>query len=188
VLVSVAALSTLALTNSATHAHALGAQFVAPRCKHSMALIGNFLVIIGGCGLVGPDDFVTHVTVFNVETHAWDVIRPEISPASSSFSTLALSSSSSSSPIPSGGEEAAAAITVAIPQGLAVQQPSRETDSPRRGSRSHRRTSSGGGVRKWVYASTEPTGEEATPVQTVSSMILKQSTIVAEHVRVCVCV
>ena len=54
---------------------------VMPRSRHQLVLVDDRLVLLGGCGVAGPNDYVSHVAVFNLATECWETCQPSVAEA-----------------------------------------------------------------------------------------------------------
>lgn len=55
-----------------------GAGLVTPRSRHQLVLLGEKLVLLGGCGVAGPNDYVSHVAVFDLASEVWETCEPDV--------------------------------------------------------------------------------------------------------------
>eukprot|EP00053_Salpingoeca_punica_P016813 m.159987 g.159987 ORF g.159987 m.159987 type:complete len:400 (-) comp17048_c2_seq4:102-1301(-) len=51
---------------------------VEPRVRHSALVVGRQMVLIGGCGLAGSNDYVRHIGLYDFEARTWEAVRPEV--------------------------------------------------------------------------------------------------------------
>lgn len=51
---------------------------VSPRFKHTAVVVGSTMVVIGGCGLVGPNDFARDSLVCDLQKVEWSLLQIDL--------------------------------------------------------------------------------------------------------------
>lgn len=58
--------------------HSFPASTVAPRNRHTAVMVGSNMIVLGGCGLVGPHDFARDSLVCDLKKVEWSVLQIDL--------------------------------------------------------------------------------------------------------------
>ena len=58
------------------------------RTKHTAVAVDNILLLLGGCGLLGPNDFVRDIVVCDLRTKVWHALQADLPEDESNSSDL----------------------------------------------------------------------------------------------------
>ena len=59
---------------------------IPPRSRHTVSVVGSMLVVLGGCGLNGVNDYVSELSAFNFERQSWTQVGAHVVSLSLSLS------------------------------------------------------------------------------------------------------